>query len=596
MEKPDPGLSISKYDKMSKGALKSKLVQTQIELERYKSRKAIRIVDFTIKAFGKVTPSFIKRILRTKVVGPVSSTSLSIKRYLTERSSITYQSQYPYKNLRFFGVGKNFRFKSLVQIIELGNNWQTLRPGVDSADALIIENLSKTEKERLNAVFKEAKKHRIPVISVCHKKEELDEEYVKNSDVVVVFGEEMNNIAQDKLDKNKVCYAGSCFDPVTYSPVGWQENPSKALQVLVSKKLSKEEHAIVKKLSKEFSKGASLEKADSSTFERSKGFSTTLCLPGQFESKSEFEQTVTKLLACGTLVFTTDEEIVSKISVPALALVGNNEVLAALKNPVLREQISVKSRRAVISKYSEVKVFKKILDKAKIDTDINETVSIILCTNRPDYIDLAIKNVASQTYKNLELLFVLHGGNFDKPKIKQKLEDAGLTFKIIKCDENMVFGECLNKGLDEASGQYVAKFDDDDFYGSEHIEDLLQAHEYSQANVVGKWAHFVYLEDSKTMLNYQADQQEKYGGHIPGGTFLIRRSLLEEFRFGRVRHAIDSELWIRLKEAGAQMYSTHRYNYVRVRHGQNTWDAGDEFFFQRSSGKTTEIEPKQSFI
>ena len=38
--------------------------------------------------------------------------------------------------------------------------------------------------------------------------------------------------------------------------------------------------------------------------------------------------------------------------------------------------------------------------------------------------------------------------------------------------------------------------DDDNFYGTHYLTDLVRALDYSGADVVGKWAHLVHLESS----------------------------------------------------------------------------------------------------
>ena len=65
---------------------------------------------------------------------------------------------------------------------------------------------------------------------------------------------------------------------------------------------------------------------------------------------------------------------------------------------------------------------------------------------------------------------------------------------------------------------------------------------------------------------------------------LIKREALARYRFSRVNRSIDSTLWRRMKSDDLWLYSTHRFNFVRVRHGEHTFVSGDESFLAASTG------------
>ena len=47
-------------------------------------------------------------------------------------------------------------------------------------------------------------------------------------------------------------------------------------------------------------------------------------------------------------------------------------------------------------------------------------------------------------------------------------------------------GDCLNRGVEAASGVYVAEMDDDDHYGKRYLSDHVLAASFSDAEVVGR--------------------------------------------------------------------------------------------------------------
>ena len=66
---------------------------------------------------------------------------------------------------------------------------------------------------------------------------------------------------------------------------------------------------------------------------------------------------------------------------------------------------------------------------------------------------------------------------------------------MIRVDGELTLGDALNAGVEASRGELVTKMDDDDYYSTEHLWDLVLALEYSGADLVGKAAEFVYLEE-----------------------------------------------------------------------------------------------------
>jgi hypothetical protein len=127
--------------------------------------------------------------------------------------------------------------------------------------------------------------------------------------------------------------------------------------------------------------------------------------------------------------------------------------------------------------------------------------------------------------------------------------------------------------------------DDDDHYGPHHLTDLITAHTYSNADITGKWGNVVYLAERDLTIDYQIDREESFGAHIPGATMFMRDEFLRRYRFYRVNRAIDSTLLSRVKRDRGLLYSTHRYNFIRVRHSGHTFVRSDAEFLARSSNE-----------
>jgi hypothetical protein len=262
-----------------------------------------------------------------------------------------------------------------------------------------------------------------------------------------------------------------------------------------------------------------------------------------------------------------------------------------------RERMSIVQRRSAIFSHSQLERFEYILEALNLPLVKPPVVSVIIPTKRPKQIDHLLDSFSKQNYPHKELLLVLHGGGFDTAKIKKKLDDSGFPYQLLEKAKETIFGDNLNEAVETARGDFVAKMDDDDIYGESHLLDDIVARRYSRADIVGKWSNWVFLKGKNLTTTWVMDHQEVYTHHLPGGTFLAEREFMKKARFGRVKKAIDSELYRRIEVRGAVIYSTHRYNYTRVRDADHTYNASDEEFLSRCSDPSFKgHDPKRTAV
>lgn len=111
-------------------------------------------------------------------------------------------------------------------------------------------------------------------------------------------------------------------------------------------------------------------------------------------------------------------------------------------------------------------------------------VSIIIPVyNLEDYIENCLNSVVNQTYRELEILCI-DDGSTDKSaeKIKAFAErDSRVKYLY---QENAGVSAARNKGLDEATGEYVMFVDGDDYIHFQTVEILLKEITQSGYNMV----------------------------------------------------------------------------------------------------------------
>ncbi|MFC4114843.1 glycosyltransferase family 2 protein [Nonomuraea zeae] len=205
-------------------------------------------------------------------------------------------------------------------------------------------------------------------------------------------------------------------------------------------------------------------------------------------------------------------------------------------------------------------------------------ISIVMSTKRPGLAGAALAQMCRQRDVEVEVLLGLHGVAYEQ--VREAAESCPLPVRWIEAEASVPFGEVLNRVAGLASGDYVAKWDDDDWYGPRHLADLFMALSYAEADVVGTTAEFFYLEPLKatirrtTFASGASYPSEVWADHVAGGTILLPRAKFHEIGgFPGLPRAVDLEFLKAAQQAGARVYRTHGLGYV-LRRGlgdEHTW-------------------------
>ena len=245
-----------------------------------------------------------------------------------------------------------------------------------------------------------------------------------------------------------------------------------------------------------------------------------------------------------------------------------------------REAASIAQRRAALRAHSLEARARQVCQAAGATPPPLPTVSVLLATRRPALLDYAVASVARQRYPRLELVLALHGPGFEPRAVDAALEQLAHPRTVLRLEAARPLGEVLAATTAAADGALLAKMDDDDAYGPEHLWDLALAHGYSGASLVGKFPATVYLARSNRTVQVRWVPAETWSASVTGGTLLIAPDDLERAGGWRAapRH-VDEALVDDVLRAGGTVYRTHAAGYVLVRHGdRHTWRRADAAF------------------
>ncbi|OBR89759.1 glycosyl transferase family 2 [Clostridium ragsdalei P11] len=221
---------------------------------------------------------------------------------------------------------------------------------------------------------------------------------------------------------------------------------------------------------------------------------------------------------------------------------------------------------------AEKNLIKKIREKC-IKTS-NPGVSIITATNKYKYMDNIFMNYKAFNYPCKQLIIVLNNNNLDIKSYEIRVGNLS-NVEIFQLDENITLGECLNFAAEKSKYDYISKMDDDDYYGSNYLIDLMNAFKYTDAQVIGKASRFIYFKDSNKLGVLSPGHENKYVYEdIAGGTITLKKEILKKVKFKNFNNSEDTTFLRECNSCGIRMFSSDKFNYVYIKHenlNEHTW-------------------------
>jgi len=209
-------------------------------------------------------------------------------------------------------------------------------------------------------------------------------------------------------------------------------------------------------------------------------------------------------------------------------------------------------------------------------------VALICVTNRPENTSLMLGNLNRQFAPNREVVLVLNAPDFDESAIRRALQTFSRV-TILERSPEVPLGQCLNTAMANTDARVVAKFDDDDCYGTNYLDDMVSALSWSGAAVVGKHSYLAYLESENVSILRFPGHEWSFTGYIAGGTIVVDRQAVPKISFQHQTLGEDTSFIADVEKQGGLILSTGAMGFVQLRHGANTWVKENVEFKKNSS-------------
>ena len=181
-------------------------------------------------------------------------------------------------------------------------------------------------------------------------------------------------------------------------------------------------------------------------------------------------------------------------------------------------------------------------------------VSVVMSVyNGERYLNEAIESILAQTFRDFEFIIIDDGSTDSTPDILNSYDDDRIV--LVHNEQNIGLTRSLNKGIQIARGNYLARQDADDVALPERLAaqvNFLDAN--PDVGVVGTWVAYIDENGQPTKLIRAPASPTLVGWLLLFGSCLVhpsvmmRRSCLEGDEISRpeIPYAQDYDLWVRL--------------------------------------------------
>lgn len=203
-------------------------------------------------------------------------------------------------------------------------------------------------------------------------------------------------------------------------------------------------------------------------------------------------------------------------------------------------------------------------DPSPVSDNLPKVSCLTVTANRKHLMKRAIRCFQNQTYKNKELV-IIDDGEQDLDELLDPLPAHQVHYVKLENKPENTLGKLRNRSLQEASGDFLVQWDDDDWYHPERISIQVQTllDGYDACCLSGALMH---LDETPYM-------QHPYVGYLPDG---IPGSIMHrtdsDIRYPHTRRAEDTVYLNEWMEKRYVQLDDCSHLFIRCYHGSNTWE------------------------
>lgn len=187
-------------------------------------------------------------------------------------------------------------------------------------------------------------------------------------------------------------------------------------------------------------------------------------------------------------------------------------------------------------------------------------VSVVMpAYNAERYVEEAISSVVGQSYRNLELIVIDDASTDGTRAIIERFMGEDHRIALIQNEVNSGVAVSRNKGIEAASGEWIALIDSDDSWENEKIQKQLRSLLKHNGDISYCSYYMDTFDDNESLISrkvFQIEPRVTFESMLAVNSFscstvMIRASILKSNPFSLNYYHEDYALWMRLLQAGS---------------------------------------------
>lgn len=165
---------------------------------------------------------------------------------------------------------------------------------------------------------------------------------------------------------------------------------------------------------------------------------------------------------------------------------------------------------------------------------------------KAEYLREAIESILNQTFKDFEFIILDDGSDKYVKEIVETYKDVRI--KYIANEKNLGLVETLNKGLEVASGEYIARMDSDDISLPERFEKQISYMDKNpRVGVLGSWAETFPIRNIwKPAKHFSFVDLINWSPFMIHPSTMIRKAVITDYKIkynSKLELAEDYDFW-----------------------------------------------------
>ncbi len=194
----------------------------------------------------------------------------------------------------------------------------------------------------------------------------------------------------------------------------------------------------------------------------------------------------------------------------------------------------------------------------------DELISIVMpAYNCEKYITESINSVINQSYKNWELLVLDDGSKDETLNIINEFGQKDSRIKVFPNGKNMGVSATRNRGIDLATGNWIAFLDSDDMWTTDKLENQLAIVEEKLAEFVFSGASYIDESGRPYKGIFEVPEMvtyKKLRNHnvISCSSVLVKKKYFENIKMEKDEMHEDFAVWLRILKLGINAYGVNK--------------------------------------